>query len=579
MEPPLLRSPPGVERHLEEERRLRSELSRASHQVYRAELYASALTSAAAARWHVLPRPDADTEDAQQQSARRQLRVLAVMCTCHRPFAAWSRLCAQQRARRLALATSGAAGGARLSRLHGNMVIEMRARLNKQYATLSALGERAWLRKALRHWSCAAYECSLRRVARRAHSIAIWQRWRRVTALLQQYGPMPVRRVRLKQCAEAVAAFAVHATRARWLRGRWASRDLACALRTLRSRTREGRPVVRLAVLGGRVRLAARLSWAMVRWSVRARQRARRDCVEHQDAAIRCLLRLWASTAQDALRALTAFPPLADSQMTAALLALGGAWTGGEPALATVVAETAKHKRMLADARGEVAEASARADGAAARVDGLMSMIDQQRANLAAMEGAVARAEAELVCLGRGLHAHTEMGEAEADEAEGRCASTPLARQSSNTTPARARSPWHFEAPFVTAEEVDAPFVTVSDVVAAHHAVDVRRIPERALRGQLVGITDLLSSANDGLRERMLAAEARCQQLEGQLDRMLLLVRRTQAKLERGGHRVPARALAPKPPRRHPPGSDAWHAQRISLLMSGGTPHSLDSAV
>ena len=135
--------------------------------------------------------PNMIAADDQQQCVRRQLRVLAVMCTCHAPFMAWSRLCVESRSERVSSVRSEIAQVLRnMQVLHDSMDF-MICRVRKQDVVLHKLGQRRQLRIALSQWVGAmsrrgrSYQCltTLRR--------EWFQRWQQVHNQRQEHGWLP----------------------------------------------------------------------------------------------------------------------------------------------------------------------------------------------------------------------------------------------------------------------------------------------------------------------------------------------------------------------------------------------------
>ena len=379
---------------------LRLQLRRLNMQVWRCELYMTALTSAAARRWRVTPPPQAQrTVAVQQASIRQQLRVLAVMCRCLRPFQCWWRVCHHQRATRLGLLRSEAAAAMRTARTRDHLLREAVVRMQKQDATLRKLGQSTRTRGAVRRW---AHLSRLGATLRQGGLMLRWHwllRWRRTAAASRAHGPPTRRAQRLRALAAALCAMRASAS------GRASARRLRVRLRlrvALRTWSRR-----RLAAAGGDAAMAVAsraLRWRTLLRAVRAWQRValsrlRRHLSAHQDAAITALLRLWCNSAYDAVDALATLPAGEEETTLRRLCALGGSWPGGRVALEAAVGELSRYKTLVLRERQEVGLARRTSEAAAARVEEIFQSIRQQQANVDALSSAVARASTEVVCL------------------------------------------------------------------------------------------------------------------------------------------------------------------------------------
>ena len=281
----------------DEELALRIGVRRASLQAWRLELHAHALTTAAAARWAVVPPPHAQSLEARQSCVRRQLRILAVMCTCFAPFAAWARLCMLRRAERLASLRAEAAAAMRLVRLRGNMISETVSHLRKQDATLRALALRSATAAAIRQWATASEALAQSRKSLLHLRLRHLQRWRVVSCVHRRYGPMTIVRARRRQYAAALRALSAAATLRRWL---GSMHDRARLVRGVSGwagwRRAQRGMACRVASGWRRVRLSA-LGRGLCAWCASLASERRHARKHHQDASLTSLLGLWALTA------------------------------------------------------------------------------------------------------------------------------------------------------------------------------------------------------------------------------------------------------------------------------------------
>lgn len=373
-------------------------------QSWRLEKYASALTSFAAHKWRVRPPPEAQSAAAQEMAVRQHLRVLAVMCTCSAPFDAWWRLCALRRHQRLRETRSAAAEALRASRLRTNVLDETQHRFNKQDATLRTIARRMHLRDAILAWAISALERKSRRRSPDRH-LALWlRRWQRRANFRSASRAWLVRRARRRQFGTGFVALRAAAAACRWLRAQAARLEVARVLSAWRGSHRRQRWSAARAAVVWRRKRTSRLGVAVRSWHRFVLRRTRKGLVAHQDDALCTMLKLWGDSAHAAVRDLKLIPARADAEVASALCALGGGWVGGRGALEIAVAELAHHKRGLLDEQQAVRAARARGEGAAQRVSELFVMLRQQRSNLAALTAAVARSEAESICLQRAMH-------------------------------------------------------------------------------------------------------------------------------------------------------------------------------
>lgn len=347
-------------------------LRRASQQAYRLELHACALTSAAAARWAVLPQPQAITEESQQESVRRQLRTLAVMVACFAPFTAWARLIVLRRADRIASVRTEAVASLRLTRLRANAMTETLGRVRKQDTTLRKLADRVSVRSALELWRGEVFEAGRRRGGLSMLRRGWLHRWRSGASYMRLYGPKPIAAVHGAQCLAAFVALRRNVAIVRWLASRRVLEVLAVGFGALRMRRHTRRRLHSASAACRRVYRLRVLGRTLRDWAVRRLADVKGGYSAHQDVALRSLLQLWASTAAEAVYHLAAPPPEAERQgreleasTLRALIALGGTWAGGRPALAQAVGETLRLKVRLLEERRERFDAAVRSDGAA----------------------------------------------------------------------------------------------------------------------------------------------------------------------------------------------------------------------
>lgn len=379
-------------------------LSRAAMQSWRAELYLSALTSAAACKWHVLPPPNLRDPAAQELAVRRHLRVLAVMCSCFVPFDAWSRYCVRRRHVRVRETRTAAAEALRASRLRANLLDETIHRFNKQEATLRTLGHRVRLREAMVAWRTSARESTTLRHAPSRYLALCLRRWRRSACFRRSSRGWLSRHVRRRNFAAGLLALRAAAARRRWLMARTTHFGLARALAAWRSlRCARRQRLVRTCIIWRRRRTSQLLS-ALRSWHRFTLRRTRRSLVAHQDRALSAMLSLWTDSAREVVRVLRAIPAGNDEEAVNALCALGGGWAGGRGAVEIAISELRRYKRQLLDEREAVRAAKARGEGASERVGELFEMLRQQRAILEALTSTVARSEAEALCLQRAVH-------------------------------------------------------------------------------------------------------------------------------------------------------------------------------
>lgn len=510
---------------------LRMALRRTSQQAYRLELHACALTSAAAARWSVLPQPEATTEDAQQESVRRQLRTLAVMCACFAPFTAWASLLRERHAERIASMRNEAIVSARLKRLRSTAMAEIIDRIRKQDATLRKLSQRKAARAALQRWAHEAVHHVDDRLGffllRR-----LWlHRWHAAATTMREYGPKKMAAVHGAMCYRSFRAFERNREFSRWF-GAWRGTEgLARGMGALRRRRhathrlRGASALTRLRVRLGRLRRAMRA------WTIGMHAEARAGRQLHQDAALRALLTLWATTAKDAVECLAAPPPLSEEEAALrgeiatlrALAALGGHWEGTREELEIAVGLTCGLKVKLLEERREVSEAARIALGASLRVEELFGILHQQRANLTALVQTVERSEAEALCLDRSL--------------QGRSGG-------------RSRT--------------SSPYESDEDEL---WGVQPARREQASSGGSESKLAQVVADADARMRARMLRIEARCCQEESRLDALQRRVQRARI------------LLALHPPR--PPGAPAaarTPAKTISWLEIISTPTPMSRA-
>ena len=381
-------------------------------QEWRCELYLCALSSMGARRWGLTP-PLALADRDREAWVRMHLRGLAVELHCYEAWRTWWRAVSRSRAERLHAARSVAAAAASHSmQLRGVHLEAANVRLSKQTTTLRALLRRTHLLEGLRTWASHAATYRLRILVRRRllrHRFELW----RSAATPDRYwwagmGSMS-RRWRRRQswrgrCAEALLAFGQAAEKRRW-RTVWLARlALVRALRTMRRTRREVRRLSALSLLCGRARQRASTERALRSWRLRVLRRTRHALKSHQDHALTSLLGLWTCSARLALAAVCSWPAAPVEPSLSALSALGGDWSGGRAALEMALREACKQKHALAEARGAALSEGHRSFGAAGRVDELFAIIRQQGTDLQALSSAVARSEAELLCLQSALH-------------------------------------------------------------------------------------------------------------------------------------------------------------------------------
>ena len=412
---------------------LRKALRRCGMQAARMELHASALASKAAGevlaiklkkrfasafadvpillscccfadRWAVTPPPTALTPESQEVSVRKILRVFAVMSDCFAPFDAWWRLCAESRRDKLATVRSQAGSAARASRLRVNLMNDLHLRFRKLDATLQSLGRRVRLRDAVLSWAINAFE---RKALRRGGTMLItgWlARWRTQARLLARFGGPTYKLQRRMFLAAGLRKLYAAAAARRWLHAQHRFLELRRAWPVWRRRRAQKLTRNATAAVLLRRRRTLLLNFALRRWHGRMLRRTKADLTRHQDAALSSLLTLWGVSAHHVIRVLTACPAGGDDEATAALCTLGGGWAGGRGAVQIAVAELSRCKKRILEERVNSEGARARGEGSAERVNELFLMLNQQRANLSALTEAVARSEAEDICLQRSMH-------------------------------------------------------------------------------------------------------------------------------------------------------------------------------
>ena len=266
-------------------------------------------------------------------------------------------------------------------------------------------------------------------------------------------------------------------------------------------------------------------------WAIGMHAEARAGRQLHQDAALRALLTLWATTAKDAVECLAAPPPLSEEEAALrgeiatlrALAALGGHWEDTREELEIAVGLTCGLKVKLLEERREVSEAARIALGASLRVEELFGILHQQRANLTALVQTVERSEAEALCLDRSL--------------QGRSGG-------------RSRT--------------SSPYESDDDEL---WGVQPARREQASSGGSESQLAQVVADADARMRARMLRIEARCCQEETRLDALQRRVQRARI------------LLALHPPR--PPGAPAaarTPAKTISWLEIISTPTPMSRA-
>ena len=532
---------------------LRGAVRRTSHQAYRLELLAAALTDAASRTWSVVPPPTATSAVAQHASLRRQLRILAVMCTCFEPFQEWWRIVHDSRAERLITSRSEAGGAARTARLRQQLLGENYARVRKQDATLRAFTRRTRLRAALALWRVEARELSRLAFARRVLMAEWMWRWRTSASFFDRHGPPRGMRLRRRLMAVGLHAFGAERRVARWLASVTRRLELTQSLRHWRRRRRTQLTRLAAAAFGARSgvrnqKLRAVRAWYRV-W-LRATKHALQEL---QDGSLRSLLRLWSSSAKSVVSVLSAWPAESEAETSRVLCLLGGTWTGGVAALDVGVRETATFKTRLVQERQATISAGLRSDGSAVRVDELFSMLAQQRANVGALASVIRRTETDLLCLQKSLALADAHAAVLAERPHVRVAGASATRDPRATTSAAIATGDDGGPP---AELPPLPLLrpgtppTPADERAKLGLPSKPPLPPRA------EVAGLVAASETMIRTRMSTAEARCCHLEG---RLASLERKLQRAVEKVTQRrqayaeAEAEALFSPAPRSSPP--------------------------
>ena len=337
------------------------------------------------------------------------VRLFAVLQTLQQPFEAWSQLVHDARAERLISVRSRAAETVRTARQRSKLLEQTAGRLRKQDETLRSLGNRVRLRQLHAHWRAEARERARCQFAARVLLVEWLWRWRSGAVFHACFGPPRGARLARKQGAAGLRAFRASACAGRWLAVLVARLELRRALRRWRRHRAVSWRYRSAAAASERNRRRCVLLRAVRSWHQVMLRQTRGGLLALQDGALTSLLRLWSSSAHEAVRVLSAWPGEADADADAAaadvLRLLGGHWAGGASSLEVAVREANAYKAKLSQERQSVISAAMRGEGSAVRVEELFAMIRQQRANHAALAAVVRRSEAELLCLQRSLQA------------------------------------------------------------------------------------------------------------------------------------------------------------------------------